>query len=510
MPFRALSHLSRIKPSLLIALLSIVATIPLWTPEFPPLPDMPGHMGRYAVQLGLADDPALAQWFTFRWAPIGNLGVDLLMQLVGPLFGIELAAKLIVIGIVALLTSGLLRVARQAHGRIGPAALFALPLVYGQPFQFGFINYCLSIGLALHAFVLWMQLGEGGRFRFRALIFVPLSLIVWLAHIGGWGVLGLLALASETVRQRGLTKGFARSLVEAGIGCIPLALPLILMLVQQDLASGTATAHWFEWNTKFQWMAMILADKWQSYDIFCAVILALVIVTAVIISDLRFHPALGLAALFLFAAMIVIPRVLLGSAYADMRLAGFAVAMALLAIDVRHNAPRVMSLVLMLGGLAFFVTRTAGTTASFRSYDRVMRAELVALDHVPQHARIVALVGRQCFAEWQLERRSHLSSMAIVRRHAFTNDQFILPGAQLIGVRYAAGAPFVHDPSQMVTPDNCTGSDWPTYSHTVARIPRGAFDYLWVIGAPQQSTPDLSGFVPVWQNGKSTLYRIPE
>ena len=120
MPSRALSHFSQAKPSLLIALLSIIATLPLWMPGFPPLADVPGHMGRYTVQLDLAGDPALAQWFTFHWAPIGNLGVDLLMELFGPIFGVELAVKLIVIGIVALFTSGLLRVALQAQGRIGP------------------------------------------------------------------------------------------------------------------------------------------------------------------------------------------------------------------------------------------------------------------------------------------------------------------------------------------------------------------------------------------------------
>ncbi len=508
MPSRALSHFSQAKPSLLIALLSLIATIPLWVPGFPPLPDVPGHMGRYAVQLGLASDPILAQWFTFRWAPIGNLGVDLLIELLGPVLGIELALKLIVIGIVALITSGFLRAALKAQGRIGPAALFALPLAYGQPFQFGFINYCLSIGLALHAFVLWMRLGAQGRIRFRALIFVPVSIIVWTAHIGGWGALGLLALASEVVRQRALAKGYVRSWGEAGIGCLPLALPLMLTLLMHDQASGAATAHWFEWNTKFQWMAMMLADKWQSYDIFCAGILAFVIVAAAILSDLKFNPVLGLAALLLFGAMIVIPRVLLGSAYADMRLAGLSVGLALLAINLRDDASRLVGRALLLGGLAFFVIRTAGTTASFISYDKTMRAELVALDYVPRHSRIVALVGRHCYAEWQLERRSHLPSMAIVRRHALTNDQFILPGAQLIGVRHREGLPFVSDPSQMVTADNCTGSDWPTFSRTLARIPRGAFDYLWVIGAPEQSDPDLRDFVPVWRNQQSTLYRI--
>ncbi|MFO3796683.1 MAG: S1C family serine protease, partial [Anaerolineales bacterium] len=40
----------------------------------------------------------------------------------------------------------LLWIAREVHGRIPPTALFALPLAYSYPFQFGFVNFALSIG----------------------------------------------------------------------------------------------------------------------------------------------------------------------------------------------------------------------------------------------------------------------------------------------------------------------------------------------------------------------------
>jgi len=92
----------------------VIATmIPLWWPAIPPLVDLPGHMGRYRVQLDGAAYPWLAEWYDFRWALIGNLGVDLLIEPLAPIFGLELAVKLIVMAIPALTVSGLLWIARS-------------------------------------------------------------------------------------------------------------------------------------------------------------------------------------------------------------------------------------------------------------------------------------------------------------------------------------------------------------------------------------------------------------
>ena len=62
-----------------IALLAILSVIPLLRPEVPPLIDLMGHMGRYRVELADPSSPLLTRYFSFQWALMGNLGVDLLM-----------------------------------------------------------------------------------------------------------------------------------------------------------------------------------------------------------------------------------------------------------------------------------------------------------------------------------------------------------------------------------------------------------------------------------------------
>ena len=115
-------------PAIVIALL---VAVPLMLPPILPLADLGGHLGRYAIQLDGERDAQLAQWYTFRWLLIPNLGVDLLVQALGPVIGLEPAVRVIVATAVSLQALGLLLTSRVVHGRITPFAIFALPFITG-------------------------------------------------------------------------------------------------------------------------------------------------------------------------------------------------------------------------------------------------------------------------------------------------------------------------------------------------------------------------------------------
>ncbi|MBX9860836.1 MAG: hypothetical protein K2Y20_14800, partial [Sphingomonas sp.] len=125
--------------------MAAIAAIPLLWPTIPPLVDLPGHMSRYRVQLSADQAPWLLDWYDFKWSLIGNLGFDLLIIPLAPIFGLELSVKLLVIAIPVLTVTGLLWIAREVHGRVPATALFALPLAYSFPLHFGFVNFALSM-----------------------------------------------------------------------------------------------------------------------------------------------------------------------------------------------------------------------------------------------------------------------------------------------------------------------------------------------------------------------------
>jgi hypothetical protein len=490
-----------------VLLIMLLTAIPLVWPNLAPLVDLPGHIGRYRVQLELGTSPALQQYYTFHWQLIGNLGVDLLVQVFAPVFGLEPTVKVIVLMIPVLTVGGLLWIAREVHGRVPPTALFAVPFAYNYPFLFGFVNFALSMALAMLAFALWLRLGRLEKVKLRAILFVPISLALWVCHAFGWGTLGVLAFSAELVRQYDKSRGFFMSACYAALHCLPLIPPVGLMLIWRSGSQGT-TGDWFNWDLKLQWITMVLRDRWRLFDIAALAIAFGLLGWTCVAKRLTFSRNLAASALFLIVVFILLPRIVFGSAYADMRLAPYLFMIALVGIRIPEAAGQRFSQVLAIAGLAFVLIRTAGTTASMFLYDRSYDRELAALDHVPVGARMVSFVGRPCIEEWAMSRRLHLPAMAIVRRHAFSNDQWTMAGAQLLQVRYSAGRPYIRDPTEVVTARRCAHEYWRTLDSSLVTFPRDAFDYVWIIDPPAYDPMLTAGLIEVWRDGRSVLYRV--
>src|SRR5436190_2512873 len=490
-----------------VAALMLLSVLPLLWPDIPPLLDLPGHMGRYRVQLDLATSPDLQQYFGFHWQVIGNLGVDLLVQILAPIIGLEPAVKLIVCTIPVLTVGGMLWVAREVHGRVPPTALFAIPLAYNFPFLFGFVNFALSMALALLAFALWLRLARLGHLRLRAVVFVPISFALWICHAFGWGTLGVLAFSAELVRQHDRGHNFVVAGARAAFHCLSLAPPVALMLLWRSNAAGV-TADWFNWTAKMDWLRMALRDRWATFDLASLGLLLALIGWAVISRKLTYSRNLLASALFLSIVFVLLPRIVFGSAYADMRLAPYLFMIAVIAIRYPERSGLIFARTLAIAGLAFTLARTGATTVSMSLYGRTYDRELAALDHVPRGARMVSFAGRPCIENWAMTRLLHLPGIGIVRKHAFSNDQWTMAGAQLLEVHYRPGWPFIRDATQIVTARRCPYEYWRSLDMALAVFPRDAFDYVWLIDPPRYDPRLTEGLRPIWRSGTSVLYRV--
>ena len=487
--------------------LVLASAVPLLWPDIAPLVDLPGHMGRYRVQLDIENSAALQLYYHFEWALIGNLGVDLLVEALAPILGLEAAVKLIVISIPPLTVGGLLWVAWEVHGRIPPTAAFALPFAYNFPFFFGFANFALAMGLALLAFALWLRLGRLERVWLRAALFVPISALLWLVHAFGWGTLGVLAFSAELVRQFDRGQGLVSSGLRSALHSLALTPPIGLVLLWRSEASGR-TVDFFNWQRKWDWLTMVLRDRWELFDLASLALACLLLAWVIFSRKLTYSRNLLASALFLSLVFVLLPRIVFGSAYADMRLAPFLFAIALVAIRLKPEAGEAFARGLAIAALAFFLVRTGGTTVSLWLYDQSFDRELAALRHVPHGARMVSFIGRDCREPWAMSRLLHLPAIAIVRRHAFSNDQWTMAGAQLLQVRYWAGWPFMRDATQIVTLRVCRGEAWRTIDMALATFPRQAFDYVWLITPPPYDPALAAGLRPIWRSGDSVLYRV--
>ncbi len=493
-----------------VALVVLLSAVPLLYPPIPPLVDLLGHMGRYRVALDLGDSASLQRFYAFQWKMVGNLGVDLLVVPLAKLIGLEAATKLIVIAIPPLTAGGMLWVAREVHYRLPPTALFALPFVYGHHFLFGFVNFALSMAFAFLAFGLWLRLGRLGRTRTRAALFVPISIIVWLTHAFGWGMLGLLAFASETVRQHDKGKGWLMSAPHAAFECLSLAPPVLLMIAWRE-SSGGNTVDWFNWEIKWRWIQMALRDRWRTFDLASVAVTGGIFVLALIHPRLTLSRMLFFTLLVLTAAFAILPRIIFGSAYADMRLVPYLWAVAMLAIRFKEKTDLRLARALAVAALAFFLVRIGANTWSLAIAGNEQRQLLTALDQLPQGARVASMVGISCRERsWPMWRNSHIGGLVVVRKQGFSNDHWDVPGAKLLTVTYAPAGLFRYDPSNLVRDPGCRLGTAHPIGPMLRLLPAQAFDYLWLVDPPPFDPALVAGFQKVWAgpNG-SALYRLP-
>ena len=492
-----------------VAALVILSAAPLFYPQVPPLVDLFGHLGRYRVELDINRSPWLPRYYGFHWAAIGNIGVDVLILPLGRLLGLEPAVKLIVMLIPPLTVAGFLWVAREVHGRVPPTALFALPFALGYPFLFGFVNFALSMALAFLAFGLWLHLAHRDRFGLRAALFVPISLIIFFCHTYGWGALGLLCFSAEAVRQHDSGRRWLKAGFFAAIHASVMTLPILVMLAWRSETHGGQIAGWFDWHEKWIAIYSALRDRWRLLDLASLVLVGLVWLYAVISRKLTLSRNLAFSALVLAVTFVLLPRIIFGSAYADMRLVPYAMAVAVLAIRFRDTIDYRQATVLAALGCAFFLVRIGSNTASLAIAANRQQAMLKALDYVPEGSRVATLVGVPCGGtRWRLERDTHLGAMVIVRRDGFSNDEWAMEGFNLLDLRYTAAGPYSTDPSQMAHPDTCHGGFAPWgITRALSWFPRDAFDYLWIIDQPPFDPALTAGLQPVWRGPGTILYK---
>jgi hypothetical protein len=489
--------------------LAVLATIvPLLCPPIPPLVDLPGHLGHYRVELDAGHSLWLRQYYGFHWAPIGNLGVDLLIIPLGKLLGLELAVKLIVLAIPPLTAIGIFWVAREVHGRVPPTALFALPFIYGFPFLFGFINFALSVALAFLAFGLWLRLGRLERTTLRSWLFVPISFVLFFCHTYGLGLLGLMCFCAEGVRlhDRGLSSW--RAAIEAALHTSVMALPLLFMLVQPIGHHGGAADGWFDWDAKWRGLMGALRDRWGPFDVSSLEFAGIVFLFAAASPRFRLARKLAIPAAVLALLFVMLPRYIFESAYADVRLLPYLFALALLAIGLRERTDARLGQFLAVLALVFFTVRTAATTVSLAMAADQQQARLHALDFIPRGGRVASFYGLPYAEPWALHRDGHLGGLVIARREGFSNDQWITPGHNLLELKYRDPGTFASNPSEVVRPNGTHDGVYLTIDEALATVPRDKFDFIWLINPPPFDARLVTDLRVVWRGPGTTLYRI--
>jgi hypothetical protein len=376
--------------------LILLSIIPLIWPSTPPLPDLPGHMARYVVQLNLDHSKLLQQFFDFQWALIGNLGVDLLIIPMSKLFGLEIGVKILVLTIPALTTAALLWITCEVHGKLQPTSGFAVPFVYGFPFAHGFVNFSLSAGLALLAFAYWLHLTRYARYSLRIIAFVPISCLIWLTHVFGWGLLGLLVSASECVRIGEKKENWRTALKYLTKAVLPLAAPISLMIIWRHGMNGaTYTGGFFDPIAKSYSLIGVLRDRWLIWDCISLAAVLVALWATYRQQEIGYSNRLLIPSTVIGLMFLILPSYVFGSAYTDARIAPFIFITLIIAARCNENSVRGNAMFAALAAL-FVVLRLGGNTLSYYIADAEAKEQLTPLEYFEPGVRVLSLTGNAC------------------------------------------------------------------------------------------------------------------
>ncbi len=462
--------------------LALISCLPVLVAARPQMPDFPSHLARYHVMLDGGASDWLKRYYSFTWRWSGNLGADLLIWPLAKIFGLEGAARLIA-GIIPPLTGmAMIAVEWTLRRRIGLGTMLAFATIWSPALVIGFLNFSLAFALALLAFAFWVRLAE---WRWRWALFVPIGWLIWLCHLAGWGVLGVLVFCYEWHRQRSL---------KAVLAPWPLVFPGLTFLFGEGGPLGLFAYGQHVANYKLSIWFMALRDREWTLDSYSLGILLAACVLAVVAR--RWDGRLAWAAVAFAVLSLVLPRHLGGGDYTDYRLIAVALSAGCLAID--WAPPR---LILWCSALLYLV-RLGVTASAWSGESRDVEAMLLALDHVPQGAHIAAAVATDT-ADWKTDTFQHVPSYATVRRDALVNTHFAEPGVHMLQMRANkfGGGPGFQDPSQRILLAPGTRPDLSQFAPA-----RGA-EYLWYIGhvSPSHLPP---GAVIVHRTARSIMARL--
>ena len=177
----SVSTARRARSYALVALLGLIALIPLWIPTFPAMCDAPQHASQTALFSALAD-PASPYALQFqRHSLIPNLLGYALLLLLSPFIGALAATKLIASAALLAILLASARLLEEFHSD-PRLALLVIPAFYGYPFQWGFLGFLAAAPLGI-LFFLFVAVPTLRRpTASRVLLLVLAFLVLFFCH----------------------------------------------------------------------------------------------------------------------------------------------------------------------------------------------------------------------------------------------------------------------------------------------------------------------------------------
>ena len=182
----------------------LLAIVPLFLVDVPPLEDYPNHLARAYVLVFGAQDPFLSRMYEPSWHVVPNLGMDLIVPPFLRVLPLHVVGRAF-LGLVLLLQFvATLALHRAIHRRRSWWPLASCLILYNGLFLRGYLNFLLGTGAALLVAAWWTQLWQR-RPGYATAILTLGAMATFFAHLLSFAFLELFVsctVAEDFIRLR--------------------------------------------------------------------------------------------------------------------------------------------------------------------------------------------------------------------------------------------------------------------------------------------------------------------
>ncbi len=351
------------------SLMAIVALYPVFAVDIPPLVDYPNHLARVFLLANLEHSVALQQNYVPNWDFRPNMAMDIILPPLAKVFPIYDLGRAFVALTLLVILGAVIVLRRVAVGRVGYWPILAMLVLYNHALFWGFLSYLFTTGLALLAFAAWLAFHKRS-FAFRLCFFAAVAFVLFVSHIFGLLIYGLLVAGHEIWRthQNGWSLPWiAREWPISGAQFI-LPATFFVRWAMLDDAVGDAVNKYGTWRDKLNALFSPVNIGLPLIDTLTAVFLVCVLVWCLRSKQIGMAPALKVPVILLTAVTVMMPNSLSGVWGADFRLPAVLVCVLMASFIATPEAVRQVRVAVVLG-IALLLGRTYFITDHWRDLD---------------------------------------------------------------------------------------------------------------------------------------------
>ena len=306
--------------ALYIALGAITLSPLLWV-RVPPLVDYPSHLARMWILVHGAEIPELARNYTVHWRLLPDLAMDLIVPALSKMMTVEQAGRVFIALMMGALIAGTAALHRAIHGRVGIWPIWSVLFVYNAELFWGFPTL-FATGVYLFAFSGWIA-ARHWRTGPRILAFSAVATLLCLLHLFAFGLYALSVLSYEFGSRASLRRISLSSLIGWSAVCLQFVPGFLICYASlpPDRISVTTYNHFIVSKIYALFSPFVFGFvPAPAFDQLLGPLVFSFLGIAIVTRSLKLAPEMRLPIAAMVVGSLLMPRVIGGSWFADIRL----------------------------------------------------------------------------------------------------------------------------------------------------------------------------------------------